>query len=60
MPNAGEDIDVGTTTKGRTLVLELNLRKSGYFSELQHQIAVSLPATAEGRVAVVFEQRKDK
>ena len=60
VPNAGEDIDIGTTTKGRTMVLELNLRKSGYFSELQHQIAVSLPVTAEGRVAVVFQQRKDQ
>ena len=55
-PNADQRIAFKDEIQGQQLKLDVMVTRRGYFSELQHQLFISLPPEAKDRIAVDIRQ----
>jgi membrane-associated PAP2 superfamily phosphatase len=55
-PNAQQRIEFNTAIQGRRLTVDIMVVKKGYFSELQHQLFITLPPAAKERIAIDIQQ----
>ena len=51
-PNAHQDIEFVTRMEDRDLIVDIHVSRQGYFSELQHQLLVTLPLEKKNRISV--------
>ena len=55
-PNAQQRIEFNTAIQGRRLKVDIIVAQKGYFSELQHQLFITLPPAAKDRIVIDIRQ----